>query len=114
MTKKTSFTITAFSYLGAAIFFTSVNPGKLPIGLLLVPFLVIFLVLYMTLYSLALVFFEEVNLGKKLIITSVASMATLLALIQTVTQLTLRDIVLAVAIVLILVWYLSKTSRKTT
>ncbi len=107
MSRKTSFIITLFCYLVAFLFFTGVNPNNLPVGLLLAPFVIVFFTVFMTLYSAALLFTDRVGFTQRMTITALVSTATLLLLIQTVTQLTIRDIVLSLAIVLILVWYLN-------
>lgn len=112
MSKKTSFIITLLCYLVAFLFFTGVNPSSLPVGLLLVPFAVIFSTVFMTLHSIALLFTERISFVQRMTIIALVSTATLLLLIQTVAQLTIRDIILSSSIVLILVWYLNKTSKK--
>lgn len=66
----------------------------------------------MTLYSAVLLFTEKVSFTHRMIIIALVSTATLLLLIQSVTQLTVRDVVLSLAIILISIWYLNKTSKK--
>lgn len=112
MGRKTSLITTVISYIISILFFASINPSSLPVGMLLAPFIVIFFVLYMTLYSSVLLFSDKVSSTQIKLITTLVSTACLLLLIQSVTQLTIRDIVISLLIVTILIWYLSKTSKK--
>lgn len=93
------------SYLLAFFYFAGVNPEKLSIIFVLVPFIIIFTVLYLTI-NLFIDIFLKISKTQKHIITLVCSlMPTLLLLIQSITQLTLRDIILSLMIMALIVWY---------
>lgn len=99
-------------YLLVGMFFTFVNPDKLPVIGLLAPFLIVFLALYATAKLLLETFFE-LELGpRRIIALSVSLLPTLLLVIQSITQLTLRDVILVIAIVVVMVWYTTKVSQK--
>ena len=95
-------------YLVVLVFFISVNPEKLPLILLLLPFLLIFLVMYLSLIFVLDTFFKIKSQPKRLIAFSVSIMPVLLLIIQSITQLTLRDVLLSISIVVIVVWYTIK------
>ncbi len=102
--KKRIFLI-AVSYLLSFIYFMVVNPEKLTIIFILVPFIIIFINLYLTI-NLLLEIFLNISKTQRRIITLVSSlMPTLLLTIQSITQLTIRDIVLSLMIMGLIVWY---------
>jgi len=95
-------------YLFVFLFFIIVNPEKLPLVLLLLPFLLIFVTIYMTLILILDTFFKIKSQPKRLIAFSISVMPVLLLIIQSITQLTLRDVLLSISIVVIIVWYTTK------
>ncbi len=99
----------AVGYLVAAIFFMSVNPEKLSLIFILVPFLIIFGLSYTTI-NLVLGTFFNISQSQKRVVSLVLSiMPVLLLVIQSITQLTVRDVLLCVAITVILIWYSAKS-----
>ncbi len=100
--------ILAGLYILVLLFFVTVNPEKLPLVLLLLPFGLIFLVLYMTLTLILDTFFKIKPQPKRLVAFSISVMPVLLLIIQSITQLTLRDVLLSMSIVVIVVWYTVK------
>ncbi len=98
-----------FSYIAAAVFFVSVNPEKLSLIFILLPFLIIFGLIYATL-NIVLDTFFDISIYQKRIVSLVLSiMPVLLLVIQSITQLTIRDVVLCLAITLIVIWYSAKS-----
>lgn len=96
------------SYLLAILYFSAVNPENLSVLFILIPFIIIFGLLYITI-SLLLDLFLIIPKKQKHIITLVSSlMPTLLLIIQSITQLTIRDIILSLMIMIIIVWYSMK------
>ncbi len=90
-------------------FFVAVHPDNLPVIFMLVPFILIFFVLY-TGINIALRRFLSLKTGVRRWLALVLSvLPVLLLIIQSITQLTLRDVLLTLAIILILVWYVSKS-----
>jgi hypothetical protein len=106
-TKKRLLTLLGI-YLAVILFFVTVNPEKLPLVLLLLPFLLIFITSYLTLMLVLDTFFKIKTQPKRLIAFSVSVMPVLLLIIQSITQLTLRDVLLSLSIVVIIVWYTTK------
>lgn len=97
-------------YLFVAGFFVLFNPDQLPLIFLLLPFILIFLTLYVTIVLVLRTFFSLRKRSEQLIAGSISIMPTLLLVIQSITQLTIRDVLLAISIVVVAVWYISKTS----
>lgn len=94
-----------FVYGIALVFFVFVDPNKLSLPLIILPFLIIFALLFYTLkFFLDLI--TTLSSHKKLLISLILSiMPTLLLVIQSVTQLSIKDIILSFGITIILVWY---------
>lgn len=106
---KKLYLATLLSYIAAGGLFLMFSPEKLPVSLLLLPFFIIFTMIYLTFISLATVLLRQTSSFHRTIILVVSSLIVLLLLIQTVTQLTVRDVVLTLSILVILSWYLTKT-----
>lgn len=109
--KKKSIGLIA-GYVVVAIFFITVNPQNLSLIFILVPFGLIFILLYMTL-TFGLDFFFTLSKHQKRVIALVASvMPVLLLVIQSITQLTMKDVLLCIAIAVIMLWYFIKLNQK--
>lgn len=99
----------AAGYFLAAIFFVSVNPEKLPLIFILVPFLIIFGLLYATIYLILDTFFNISVHQRRIVALVLSIMPVLLLVIQSITQLTVRDVLLCIAITVIVIWYSAKS-----
>lgn len=106
-TKRNLF-ILVLGYLLALIFFTSVSPEGLPLIYILVPFFIVFILLYATVNMILATFFDISRYQKRLISLVLSIMPVLLLIIQSITQLTIRDIILCLAITVIIIWYSSR------
>jgi hypothetical protein len=91
--------------IGTTIFFISVNPGTLPVALILLPFILLFLILLLGSNLLISYFFTISNKSRRVIALAVSVLPVLLLVIQSITQLTLRDVILTMAILVVIVWY---------
>ncbi len=109
MNKKTVKTI-AFGvalYAVGIIFFLTSSPNNLPLPVLVAPFLYIFICGYLT---LAFIFAKLMHNSSKskVLAAIIAAGLTLLLLLSSLHQLTARDILIALGIAVILVWYMHK------
>lgn len=93
------------AYFAAFLFFMLINPHKLPFALILLPFIILFLLIYMSVQVVLSVFFIINSRQKRVISLVLATMPVLMLIIQTVTQLTVRDVILSVSITIVLIWY---------
>lgn len=106
MTMNKKLIMLALAYLGGFLFFAFVNPEKLPLILILLPFIIIFLLIYISVQIVLDIFFTLKTKRQSHIISLVlAVMPVLMLIIQTVTQLTVRDVILSISITTILIWY---------
>ncbi len=98
-------------YLPGLIFFASTSPQELPVGLYVLPFIYIFLCVYLT-TRFVLIRLTKQQMYAKLLPNVIATLVTLLLLLGSLQQLSVRDIFLVVAIGGLLVWYLRKLGSK--
>lgn len=96
--------------LPAALFFT--NPQKLPISLLILPIVLLFLIIYAIVYLLItkkLKRAKTISKTRIIVISGVcALMPVLLLVLASIRQFTFRDILLAIALLVCVSWYLLK------
>lgn len=103
-------TVLAWTVLGS--FLALSNPGKLPVIILIVPFILLFIAFY-SLWNLVRqlvgLYFIDVkpsrHLGRAICVSTV-----LLLVLQSLGQLTLRDIVTVIAIIVVGYLYLGRSS----
>jgi hypothetical protein len=100
--------ILAALYAAGAIFFFNTSPDKLPLLLLILPFLYIFLVLYLTVL-LACRLLQVKNTVFVALVISV--FGVLLFVLGSLHQLTLRDVIISLALTSVLTWYATRVSR---
>jgi hypothetical protein len=110
---KTRVLLLAIAYVFALMFFVSINPEKLSLLFILLPFLIIFGLLYATVSFVLNVFFDITKVQKKIYSLVLSIMPTLLFIIQSITQLTIRDVLLSLSITVIIIWYTSKSKQST-
>lgn len=92
-----------------AVLFASSDPGHLPSAALVVPFALIFIVLFVGLSSLI---GHTLSVQKRLRVALLgATLPTLLLVLQSLGQLTVRDMFTAMALFCIAYFYLSRTMR---
>jgi hypothetical protein len=93
------------------LFLMFTNPDKLPLPLLLVPFLIIFTALFLTVMFVGshTHFLKGISTRRKYAIAGfVAALPMLLALFQSLHQLTIRDVLIAVALIVGVIFYISR------
>ena len=91
--------------LAGPIFILTTNPHSLPLPLLVLPFMWLFAVLFVT-SSLILKRRKDTAQRKVVIISGViASIPVLLAIFQSIHQLSLKDVFLSLGLVLLAAWY---------
>lgn len=110
MKTKRNIILLILGYLVAAIFFSLVNPERLALIFILVPFLILFLLIYFTCLLILDVFFEFPTRQKRIVAIVVGIMPVLMLIIQSITQLTVRDVLLCISITVILIWYSLKAN----
>ena len=99
-------------YLSLPIILLFTNPQNLPLPLLILPILIVFAIIYTTVY---LIVGRKVSAAKHLsktrliIISGVSAlMPVILIVLASIKQFTFRDILLAVALIVCIAWYLLK------
>jgi hypothetical protein len=106
MNKNTSrLIITLLLLLSLVCFFMFVNPGRLPIVMTLVPFIVLFALIYSISQILLEIIFNLSNQKRRLVSLVLSIMPVLLLILQSISQLSIRDVWLCLAITIILIWY---------
>jgi hypothetical protein len=104
------YTVTVWTTLG--IFLVVLNPAKLPVIMLILPFILLFTALY-SLWRLVQQFilrYSSGGFGRRRLGLGVSGTAVLLLALQSLGQLTLRDVVTLAAIMVLGYLYLGRTS----
>jgi hypothetical protein len=89
-------------YIGGLLFFMNTNPERLPLLLLIVPFIYIFAVLYLTILFVCRLLAVKSAAFVSLVISI---FGVLLFVLGSLHQLTLRDLIISVALTCLLTWY---------
>jgi hypothetical protein len=92
-------------YLLVGLFFVFFNPNNLPLILFIVPFILVFILIYQTAKLVVKTFFSLKPQQERIVLLVVSVMPVIMLVIQSITQLTVRDVILCLAITTILVWY---------
>jgi len=96
-------------YLSGPLFLIVTNPQNLPIPFLMLPFLWLFLVLFITILFIERLILPTLSSRKKFIIAGIFSLVPMLLMVlQSIHQLTLKDILLVIGFVIISIFYLSR------
>lgn len=105
--------IRLFILYGVGIFvLTTTKPDGWPLVALLIPFFYLFVVLYLSFELLIRRGFHLSERLSKTVAFIISIFITLLMVMRSITQLTIRDILLSVSIATILTWYIVKLSRQ--
>jgi len=98
-------------YLALPLFIMNTNPEQLPLPLLLVPFLLFFIVLFVSIYLIG----SRMRLLKGLerrrqfaVSALLASIPWLLLVFQSLQQLTIRDVLISLSLVVATAFYISR------
>ena len=102
----------ALLYLSLPLFLLLTNPQNLPLPLLIMPVVLLFVIIYTTVYLAIFKKYKRLNKLSKTRIYVISGISALipvlLIVLASIGQFTLRDIVLALVIVVCISWYLLK------
>lgn len=96
-------------YVLGLVFFMNTSPDELPLLLLVLPFIYIFLVLYL---SISLVCQMLAVKSAFLISLVIAVFGVLLFVLGSLHQLTVRDMIISLALTCLLTWYITRITDK--
>lgn len=98
------------TYLLIPIFMTVTNPETLPLPLLTIPFILVFAALYMTVGLLLKKYFSNLR-GKspQAVALTLSGLPVLLIILQSIGQLSIRDLLIIVTLIVGLIFYFRKT-----
>ena len=99
-----------FLFMSIPLFMIATNPESLPLPLLIAPFALLFGALYLTSKLMLDKFFTNLN-GKPLkgVAVSLAGLPVLLIILQSIGQLSIRDLLITFGLVAGLIFYFRKT-----
>jgi hypothetical protein len=106
---STRFLLTSV-YLVIPVFLLMTNPEKLPLPLLILPFVLLFAALFLTARLLLRRYFA--NLGGRYnrgLALALATLPVLLLILQSIGQLSIRDLLITAGLLIGLVFYFRKT-----
>ena len=103
-------------YVGLIIFLFTTDPDKLPIAVLILPFIWLFFCLFTTFLFLFGFIEKKIRISAKPkryeLALLCAALPTLLLLLKSIGQLTIRDTIILLCLYALLVFYISKVSFK--
>jgi hypothetical protein len=92
-------------YISGPLFIVTTDPRDLPLPLLVLPFMWLFTTLFVTTWT---VFKRRQNISKRQVVIIsgvIASIPVLLAIFQSIHQLSIKDVLLSTGLVLLAAWY---------
>lgn len=93
-------------YIALGVWLSVTDPGKLPIILLMVPFVLLFFALWLSVDMILRRFFVRLTKTKRAVIAScISGVPTFFLILSSVDQLTWRDAVLIVCLVAFVLFY---------
>lgn len=96
-------------WISLPIFILVTNPEKLPLPMLVVPFLLLFAMLYITAsVGLRIIFSTLSNARLRVLSVLIGALPTLLLVLASIRQLTVRDTAIVVGLLVMLVFYLRR------
>jgi hypothetical protein len=95
------------------LFFITFNPNSLPLIMFVLPFVLIFILIYQTCRLIMNTFFSLKPRQERIVLLVISVMPVVMLVIQSITQLTVRDVILCLAITVILVWYGVRVNAET-
>jgi 4-amino-4-deoxy-L-arabinose transferase-like glycosyltransferase len=111
-TRKLKIILLILLYLSLPLFIFFTNPQNLPIPLLIMPVALLFAIIFVTVHLIITrkIKRSQVMSRTRLLIISgvIAIVPVILIVLASIGQFTLRDIILASVIVIIIAWYLLK------
>ena len=101
--------IIVLMWVSLPLFILLTNPENLPIPLLVVPFLLLYATLYMSARLSLMYLTPNLTMGRtRLIAMLIAGLPTLLLVLASIKQLTIRDTAIVVGLLVFLVFYLRR------
>ena len=97
--------VLALLYLGGIVFFMNTNPQELPLLMLILPFAYLFITFYLTILFVCRLFRVKSAVFVSLVI---AVFGVLLLVLGSLHQLTIRDVIISVALTCLLTWYITR------
>ncbi len=96
-------------YVAGIAFFSLTNPDELPLFVLIIPFLYIFGVLYLTILFVC----RFMSLRSSGLVSLIISIfGVLLFVLGSLHQLTVRDVIISLALTFILTWYVMRITGR--
>jgi uncharacterized membrane protein YccC len=96
-------------YVALVLMLFTTSPSKLPIILLIVPFLLMFLVVFISVRLVLQRFFPRLERARQLLIAGcLAGLPSFLLILSSINQLTWRDAFLVIFLVVFLLFYASR------
>ena len=99
--------VLVLTYVVGLLFFALTNPSKLPLVVLIVPFVYIFITLYATIHYMGR---RLVLKRTRLIALILSTLGVLLFILGSLHQLTLRDVIISLILSLVMSWYVARVS----
>lgn len=96
-------------WVSLPIFLLITNPEELPIAMLVVPFILLFAMLYITARVGLRIIFPSISTARlRLLAVLIGALPTLLLILASIKQLTVRDTAIVVGLLVMLVFYLRR------
>jgi hypothetical protein len=102
-------TTLVLAWVSLPIFLLATNPEELPLPLLIVPFILLLACLYVTAKVFLNIFFKDIDTGRRKTMAAIfAVLPTLLILLASINQLTVRDTAIVLGLLVLLLFYLRR------
>lgn len=96
-------------WVSLPIFLLITNPEELPLAMLVVPFILLFAMLYITARVGLRIIFPSISTARqRLLAVLIGALPTLLLILASIKQLTVRDTAIVVGLLVMLVFYLRR------
>lgn len=97
------------AWISLPIFLLTTNPDTLPLPFLVAPFVLLFISLYVTGKLFMSVFFRDIDVARQKLMAIIFSiLPTLLLLLASIKQLTIRDTAIIIGLLILLMFYLRR------
>ena len=111
MKTRPQFISVVLSYVLLAILLMTTNPESMPLPVIIIPFIVIFICLFLTIDLVAGHLLKNINTKSRVRISIIlAIFPVLIMVLQSINQLTLRDVAISLLLFFLLIFYFKKTN----
>ena len=110
MTHTRQRTVATVSWTLLALMMLLTSPVHMPVSLLIIPFAILFIALYATLGLLLSKYSKQPSQRVRRLSTAIAAIIVIAAALQSLGQLTARDVIVALALILIGYFYIGRTA----